>query len=140
MGKGRLSMGNIAPLKKNIGIITKLEITPKPSKEVILAAITIPRLVQTKATKNIKGSSKRTWFRGIFILINGANAKTKSPSIKATVEPLKVLPSTMDVRGMGATRISFKKPNSLSQMILMVDCIAAKIRFIAIIPGKIKWV
>jgi len=131
-------MGNIAPLKKNIGIITKLEITPKPSKEVILAAITIPRLVQTKATKNIKGRSKKRWGKGMLILINGAKAKTKSPSIKATVEPLKVLPSTMEVRGIGATRISLKNPNSLSQIMLMVDCIAAKIRFIAIIPGKIK--
>jgi hypothetical protein len=131
-------MGNIAPLKKNIGIITKLEITPKPSKEVIRAAITIPRLVQTKARKNIKVRSKNRWVKGIFILIRGAKAKTKSPSIKATVEPLKVLPSTMEVRGIGATRISLKKPNSLSQIMLMVDCIAAKIRFITIIPGKIK--
>jgi len=131
-------MGNIAPLKKNIGIITKLEITPKPSKEVIRAAITIPRLVQTKPIRNINGKSKNKLVKGIFILMKGAKTKTKRPSIKATVEPLKALPSTIELRGMGATRISLKKPNSLSQIMLIVDCIAEKIRFIAIIPGKIK--
>lgn len=135
---GRLSIGNIAPLKKNIGIITKLEITPKPSKEVIRAAITIPRLVQTKAIRNINGKSKSRLNKGMFILIKGAKTRTKRPSIKATVEPLKAFPRTIELRGMGATRISRKKPNSLSQIILIVDIIAANIRFIAIIPGKIK--
>jgi len=133
-------MGNIAPLKKNIGIITKLEITPKPSKEVMRAAITIPILVQTKAMRNINGKSRMRLSKGMWILINGAKAKTKRPSIKATVEPLRALPKTMELRGMGATRISLKKPNSLSQIILIVEIIAAKIRFMAIIPGKIKWV
>lgn len=58
-------MGNIAPLKKNSGIITKLEMTPKPSKEVMRAAITIPRLVQAKAIRNINGKSNRRFARGI---------------------------------------------------------------------------
>jgi hypothetical protein len=73
----------------------------------------------------------------MFIFINGAKAKTNRPSIKATVAPLKAFPSTIELRGIGATRISRKKPNSLSQMILIVDCIAEKIRFMAIIPEKI---
>jgi hypothetical protein len=72
------------------------------------------------------------------IFIKGAKTKTKRPSIKATVEPLKAFPRTIELRGMGATRISLKKPNSLSQIILMVEIIAAKIRFMAIMPGKIK--
>jgi hypothetical protein len=131
-------MGNIAPLKKNIGIITKLEITPKPSKEVMRAAIAIPRLVQTKAIRNINGKSNNRCIKGMFIFINGAKAKTNNPSINATVEPLKAFPRTIELRGIGATRISRRKPNSLSQIILMVDIIAAKIRFMAIIPGKIK--
>lgn len=75
----------------------------------------------------------------MFILISGAKAKTNRPSINATVEPLKAFPITIELRGIGATRISRRKPNSLSQIMLMVDIIAAKIRFMAIIPGKIKW-
>ena len=136
---GRLSRGKTAPLKKNMGIIMKLDMTPNPSKEVIRAAITIPRLVQTNAIRNINGKSKESWATEIFIFISGANAMTNRPSINATVEPLKAFPMTIELRGMGATRISRRKPNSLSQMILMVDIMAAKMRFMAIIPGKIKW-
>ena len=49
-----------------------------------------------------------------------------------------VLPKATATRDTGATKISFKKPNSLSQTVEMVEKKATLITLIAIIPGYIN--
>ena len=45
----------------------------------------------------------------------------------------------MDVRGIGATRISLRKPNSRSHIMDIPDHMAEKIKDMATMPGKINW-
>jgi len=65
--------------------------------------------VSLTPTKNEKGSSKR-------------------PCRKALVAPPSALPNTMEVREIGVTSISFKKPNSRSHMREIPSQIAVKRR------------
>jgi hypothetical protein len=65
--------------------------------------------------------------------------KTKMPCKKATVAPPKVLPNIILNLETGATKVSFKKPNCLSQITSMPLYIAVNIMLIAIIPGARNW-
>ena len=54
---GRFWIGNMAPLKKNIGSIIKLVMRVKPCMLFILAAIAIPMAVRINEIKNMAGTS-----------------------------------------------------------------------------------
>jgi hypothetical protein len=68
---------------------------------------------------------------------SGKNARTIIPCKAAIILPLKVFPNTIDVLDIGATMISFKNPNSLSQIIVIPELTDANSKFITISPGKI---
>jgi len=57
----------------------------------------------------------------------------------ATVAPPKVLPSIISNLETGATNVSFKKPNCLSQIISIPEKTAAKRMLMAITPGVKNW-
>ena len=69
------------------------------------------------------------------IYFNNEMRKMTIPCITATVAPPNVLPIMMDIRDTGATRVSFKNPNCLSQIISMPINIAVKRIPIAMMPG-----
>ena len=60
------------------------------------------------------------------------------PWINATVDPPKVLPTTIEILLTGATSTSFRNPNCLSQMTEMPANIDEKTTDMAIIPGARK--
>ena len=53
--------------------------------------------------------------------------------------PETALPTTMDRREMGATSISFMKPNSRSQTMEMDEKMDANRMVMPIMPGKMNW-
>ncbi len=61
--------------------------------------------------------------------------KTINPCKIATVAPPKVRPSIICHRGTGATKVSFRKPNCLSQITLIPEKIAKNKILIETIPG-----
>lgn len=124
-------------LKKNKGMTTKLFMVPKPSKDVILAAIIIPREVMDKAIINIPKIVRIICVMDKCRPTSGKNARTIIPCKVAIILPLNVLPNTIDVLDIGATIISFRNPNSRSQIIVVPVIIDANSMFITINPGKI---
>lgn len=58
------------------------------------------------------------------------------PWIKAVVQPPRALPMKIDILDIGATKISFKKPNSLSQMTDIPAEIEIPTRDMATMPGN----
>ena len=70
---------------------------------------------------------------------NGASTSITMPCITATVALPAALPSTMPLRPSGATRISFKNPNSRSQTIDKPDITELMSTVMAIMPGYINW-
>jgi hypothetical protein len=69
----------------------------------------------------------------------GAKTKRRSAWIDAIEVAPKVLPNAMAERETGATKISFRKPNSRSQTVEMVEKKATPITDIAKIPGYINF-
>jgi len=72
--------------------------------------------------------------------IKGAMMSRISACREAIVAAPSALPMEMEVRETGATSISFKKPNSLSQTVETVEKNAMPITFIAIMPGYINFI
>ena len=58
------------------------------------------------------------------------------PWMSDSVVPASPLPITMEVLGTGATRISFRNPNSRSQMMLMADWIDVKMAVTEAAQGR----
>ena len=78
--------------------------------------------------------------RGMLTRTSGASRMMIQPWMRDSVVPARPLPMTIEVRGTGATRISFRNPNSRSQIMLMADWIDVKMAVIAMMPGKMNWV
>ena len=68
----------------------------------------------------------------------GARSSMIVPWIVATVAPPSALPITIDQRETGATKTSFKKPNSRSQTIDMAENTEVKSTVMQMMPGKMK--
>ena len=66
----------------------------------------------------------------------GEDEDRPCPACCAIVAPASALPITTEERGIGATRISLRKPNSRSKMMLIALCKEEKMIAIAIMPGK----
>ncbi len=60
------------------------------------------------------------------------------PCIRAVVPPPSTLPTATDERGMGATSISLRKPNSRSQMMEMAENMAVNSTVMHTMPGYMK--
>ena len=130
------SKGKIAPLKKNIGMTIKFAMVPKPSKEVIREAIKSPREVMEKAIRSITGKARAILVILIEIPKIGMNRRTKQPWIQATIAPLAAFPTAIVILEIGATNISFKNPNSLSQITEIAERNEANNKLSATIPGN----
>ncbi|GAH37390.1 unnamed protein product [marine sediment metagenome] len=74
-----------------------------------------PREPIEAASKNISGRSASTVNADSETPIRGASKRMSIPWGSATVAEPNVFPTATEVRLMGATSTSFKKPNSLSQ-------------------------
>ncbi len=72
-------MGNIAPLRKNIGSIMKFMTTVNPCIECIYAAATIPIEVSEIATKSIRGIRTMTVHIPISTPMMGAKTSIRQP-------------------------------------------------------------
>lgn len=101
-----------------------------------MEAIAVPRAVKTKAISTMNISARIIDDNSGLKPINTEMIKTKIPWNEATVAPPKVLPNIMVKRETGATRVSFRKPNCLSQIISIPEKIAVNKMLIAIIPGE----
>jgi len=135
-----LVTGNNAPLKKNIGMLTKVTIVPKLSKLVIRLAMISPIQVNPIVISIINGSADP-----IDIIVNGTpiiNPKiiTIIPWNIAAVPTPNIFPANMEILPMGATSISFIKPNCLSHITEIPKNIDVKRSVWAIIPGNRNWV
>ncbi len=60
------------------------------------------------------------------------------PWNKAVVPPPSTFPNAMDEQGIGATIISFKKPNCLSHIMEMAENMAVNSTVMLTMPGYIK--
>jgi hypothetical protein len=112
--------------------------TPKLSKVSTIEAMIRPRLTIPKEVINMITTDIKNECAVRGMPIKKDKLKIMSPWIKAVVQPPKALPMKIDVLETGATRISFKKPNSLSQITdipLEIDIVT---KDMATIPGNKK--
>src|SRR3989338_1825495 len=112
---GRLLKGKKTPDKRNNGIIRKFIITEKPCMSSSIAPKISPRHVKPNATKNMKKIPKRRPE-----MLEKWKPKRNEASKKITaciteiVIPETTFPRTREFLEIGATSISFMKPNCLS--------------------------
>ena len=128
--------GNNEPDKKNNGITKKFIISWKPCISFNCEAIPVPSAVNNSEINSIiKMAGKiNSQFTGRKPKIM-ANTITTKPWKVAMVAPPKVLPIIILKRDTGATIVSFKNPNCLSQISAMPEKIAVKIMLMPIMPG-----
>jgi len=127
-------------LKKTLGMFTNVTIVPKLSKLVMRLAMIRPIHVNPIVISIINGSAEL-----IVIKVNGMpmiNPRiiTIIPWNIAAVPTPNILPAKMDILPMGATSISFIKPNCLSHITEIPKKIDVNRRVCAIIPGSRNWV
>ena len=82
-----------------------------------MEAITVPKLANTNAIKNIKTKPK---IKDVNLVIlkpkSKETRKTKKPWKEEVVAPPKILPKIILYLDTGATKVSLIKPNCLSQI------------------------
>ena len=100
--------------------------------------IVVPRAVKKKAIININSSASGSILQSILNPKKIAMIKTRIPWNKEVVAPPSVLPIIIFKRETGETRVSFKKPNCLSQMTSIPVKTAENRIVIEIIPGERK--
>jgi hypothetical protein len=133
---GRFSKGKRAPERKNIGItrkfITKGKALISSNKE----AMAVPKAVKNRAisTMNKKAKGKNMDISGLKPIIE-AKTKITTPCITPIVAAPNVLPVIMVSLDTGATNISFKNPDRLSQIRSIPVNTEVKRMLIAIMPG-----
>lgn len=91
------------------------------------------------ATRNIIPIILKNITKVIGILSRGLNSSIIAPWIIAMVEPPSSFPTTIEVLEIGATRTSFKNPNSLSQTIDIALKKEVNRTVMPTIPGNIKF-
>ena len=131
--------GKRAPDRKNIGIIRKFITTWKPWSDFIIDAMATPNEASPKARIAASGISSRTVSRFRFTPTKGARTSRIKPWIMAWVVPPSALPMATAQRSIGATRTSFKKPNSRSQTIDIAPKMALNRIDIPMMPGYMNW-
>ena len=92
-----------------------------------------------KASTAASGISVRTVSTLSLTPTNGASTRRMRPWIMAWVVPPKALPIATDERSMGATRTSFRKPNSRSHTIDIAPKMAVKRIAMPMMPGYMNW-
>ena len=136
MAFGNPSSGNKAPERKNTGMIIKFIINWNHCISSSFDAIAVPKAVKSIAIKNINQNAMITMDR--FTGLNHTNIEMKKtiiPCNDATVAPPSVLPIIILYLETGATKVSLRNPNCLSQITSIPLNIAVKRMLIAIIPG-----
>ncbi len=114
----------------------KFIITPKLSKVSMREAIIKPMLTSPKEIIAIKPIETRKERAEIGIPMRKDRLSIIKPWINAVVHPPKAFPINMEVLDTGATRISFKNPNSLSQITETPEAIETPTKDITTIPGN----
>ncbi len=133
---GSPAKGKMAPERKKRGMTIKFMISWKPCMSDRTEAIAVPKAVNKIAMSRMK-------MKAVKIGVIEASLKpaikeiikTKKPWQTEMVAPPKVRPIMMFILETGATRVSFKKPNCLSQIISMPEKIAENKTLMAIMPG-----
>ena len=109
---------------------------PKLSRLPMALAMVSPMLTKPKVTSNIMGMQIKKMMGSNATPSNEPSAKTIMPWIRASVLSPNILPRNSVNRETGETRISFMKPNSLSQITDMPMNIDVKSRVCPMMPGK----
>lgn len=91
--------------------------------------------VRAKEIRNMANQIKGIFAKDKGTPTIGAKASSIVAWIMATVEPPRALPIATEVLEIGATRTSFRKPNSLSQIIEIAEKVQVNKRLIPIMPG-----
>jgi len=134
-----LVSGKRAPDRKNIGIIRKFITTWKPCSDFIEDARATPNVESPNASTAASGMSSMIVRKLSLTPTKGASTRRIKPWIIAWV----VLPSAFPIatadRSMGATRTSFRKPNSRSQTIDIAPKIAVNRIAMPMMPGYTNW-
>ena len=128
--------GNNAPERKNIGMMTKFIINENACISSILDAIAVPKAAKSIAIKNIK--TKASNARGILTGLNPIAMEIKKTTIPwndATVAPPNVLPIIILYLATGATKLSLRNQNCLSQMTSIPLNMAVNKTLMMMIPG-----
>ncbi len=92
------------------------------------------------ASRKVSGISASTFPAVSDTPMNGASTSIMIPWMVATVAEPSVRPSATDIRDMGATSTSLRKPNSRSQTIDTPDMNEPMSTDIAMMPGYMNWV
>lgn len=127
--------GKKAPERKNIGKTRTFIITPKFSMDFTKEAKRRPMPEIANDNKIIIRIRFGRIDRCIVMPMTGASTSNMSACNDAMVVAAKALPIAMEVREMGATNISLRKPNSRSQTVEIVEKNATLITLMAIMPG-----
>lgn len=133
---GAPSSGNNAPERKNTGMIMKFMINWNPCISWSLDAIAVPKAVKSIAIRNIKPNAIMTIDR--FSGLNHTSIEIKNTMIHcndATLAQPSVLPIMILYLETGATKVSLRKPNCLSQITSIPLNMAVKRMLIAMMPG-----
>ncbi len=136
---GTLVNGKKAPDRKNIGNTSTCIMIPNPSVEFISEAISNPIPEMANARRIIRAIIPGTANGCMAIFTSGLRTSSRMPCSEAMEVAPRILPVTMAIRETGATRISFRKPNSRSQTVETVEKKATLITLIATIPGNINF-
>ena len=137
--EGRPWIGKNAPDRSHIGIIRKFIIIWKPCMSLIFDANAIPRLTNDIDIKRMKTTDIKTpAIELILTPSRSAMPRIMNACISPVVIPARTLPRTIENLLIGATSISFRNPNSLSQRTDIPENIDEKRSVIAIIPGARK--
>ena len=101
-------------------------------------AIATPRLLKANASRNISPTTCTTMSGVSDTPTSGATSSNSKPCNNATLLPPSALPIATEVREMGATWISLRKPNSRSHMMLIEAKMLVNSTLMASTPGYMK--
>ena len=101
----------------------------------IRQAMIKPRLVRAKDTKNMTTATDNTEVTVRAMPATGASIRKSTPCSMARVVPPSACPSTMLMRGTGATSTPCRNPALRSSMTAMVAKIAVNKRTKMMVPG-----
>jgi len=128
----------MAPERKNIGITTKFMIALKLSMLSYSVAMIMPNDDMQKPRRKAIAMVKGIDIMPSLIPIKGKNRSIMAACMTDMIVPLKALPMTIENLDTGATRISFMRPNSLSQIMDIEENIELKRIVMPSMPGNMN--
>ena len=135
---GSCSTGNITGDRKTSGNISRFITAWNASMLFIREPSSSPSEVSDRDSTSISPTSMKPLPTEISTSAKGMNTSISSPWKMAMVAPPSALPTATEVRLMGATSTSLRKPNSRSNTTVTPDITEPKMTTMAMMPGYMK--